>query len=239
MKIKWFSILLVLVLLATSNIVFAQRRSENMMDEDKYLAKTLWSCSDKHFGYYFISYSVPVPLEKSLESMGLSHSLKIGYTYRYKIVDFFDVGAELSYTNRTSRIVKDSMAIFDPANFYNKIKTYQNSLGGSLYLRFNLGKQTYRSLGYFIDLGGYYNYNIWYGTQYVLKSSDLNQSARFRKSDYLDVHDYGAFVRLSKSYISVIVSYSPTDWINEFSNNNLNYSRTPLMVGVQLNLHAK
>ncbi|MDD2634813.1 MAG: hypothetical protein PHW82_04875 [Bacteroidales bacterium] len=239
MNIKWFSILLVLAFLMSSDIVFAQRRSENVLDSDKYLSKTMWSCSDKHFGYYFVSYSVPVPLEKSLENAGLSHSLRLGYTYRYKIVDCFDVGAELSYTNRTSMIVKDSMPIFDPANFYDKIKTYQNSLGGSLYLRFNLGKQDYRDLGYFIDLGGFYNYNIWYGTQYAIKSSNLKQKAKFRNSNYLDVHDYGAFVRLSKSYISLIISYSPTDWISGFSTENIDYNRTPLMVGIQLNLYAK
>ncbi|MDD4216243.1 MAG: hypothetical protein PHZ24_02750 [Bacteroidales bacterium] len=239
MKIKCFPILIIVSFLLTNNTALAQRRSENMMDADKYLSKSLWSCSDKHFGYYFISYSVPVPLEKNIENAGLSHSLKLGYTYRYKIVDFFDIGAELAYTNRTSRIVKDSMHIFDPANFYDKIKTYQNSLGGSLYLRFNLGKQNHRSLGYFIDLGGFYNYNLWYGIQYVLKNSNIKQSARFKNSDYLDVQDYGAFVRLSKSYISIIVSYTPTDWINGFSSNNINYSRTPLMVGIQLNLYAK
>ncbi len=238
MKIKLFTILIVSVLI-TNNTALAQRRSEQVLDPDKYLSKSLWSCSDKHFGYYFMSYSVPVPLEKSLENAGLSHSLKLGYTYRYKIVNFFDIGAELSYTNRTSRIAEDSMPIFDPASFYNKIKTYQNSLGGSIYLRFNLGKQNHRSLGYFIDIGGFYNYNLWYGTQYALKSSDLKQKAKFKNSDYLDVHDYGGFVRLSKSYISFIVSYTPTDWINGFPNENTSYSRTPLMVGVQLNLYAK
>lgn len=239
MKKNILQIILMCFFILITSIANAQHPSETLVEKDKYGSETLWSCADKHFGYYFISYSLPIPIEKSIESNGLSHSLKFGYTYRYKLADFFDIGAELSYTNRTSRIADDSMLIFDPANFYSSIKTYQNSFGTSLYFRFNLGKQTYRNLGYFIDLGGFYNYNLWKGIEYKLNSTELDQTARFKNSDYLNSYDYGGFIRFSFSNIAIIVSYTPTKWITNFTNQNLEYTRSPLMLGIQMNLYAK
>lgn len=239
MKTKILQIILMCFFILITSLANAQHPSETIFEKDKYGSETLWSCADKHFGYYFISYSLPIPIEKTIESIGLSHSLKFGYTYRYKLADFFDIGAEIAYTNRTSGIEKNSMYIFDPSNFYSSIKTYQNSFGASLYFRFNLGKQTYRNLGYFIDLGGFYNYNLWKGIEYKLKSSDLNQTARFRNSDYLNSYDYGGFIRFSYSNISIIASYTPTKWISSYTNLNLEYKRSPLTLGIQMNLYAK
>lgn len=239
MKTKFLQGILAVCLMLMSSFVMAQHPSETVVEKNKYGSETLWSCADKHFGYYFISYSLPIPIEKTIESIGLSHSLKFGYTYRYKLADFFDIGAELSYTNRTSGIADDSMSIFDPANFYSSIKTYQNSFGASLYFRFNLGKQTYRNLGYFIDLGGFYNYNLWKGIEYKLNSKELDQTARFKNSDYLNSYDYGGFIRFSFSNIAIIASYTPTKWISNFTNQNLEYTRSPLMLGIQMNLYAK
>jgi hypothetical protein len=219
--------------------MYGQHPSESVLDPDKYGSETTWSCIDKHFGYYFISYSIPIPIEKSIENAFLSHSFNVGYTYRYKIAKSFDIGTELSYVNRTSSIVSDSIPVFDPGTFYNNVKTYQNALGISVYLRIDLGKADYRNLGWFIDLGGYYNYNIWYGIEYLLKSDNVYQKARFKQSEFLNKSAYGGFFRLSKSNIAFIFSYSMSDWINGFSNEDLSFQRTPFMAGFQFNLYAK
>lgn len=239
MKLKFFSFLVYIILVFAPMFVYCQRPSESVIDKDIYGSETTWSCIDKHFGYYFVSYSMPVPIEKSIENAFLSHSLNVGYTYRYKIAKSFDIGTELSYVNRTSRIVNDSISVFDPGTFYNSVKTYQNSLGISAYMRFNLGDADYRNLGWFIDLGAYYNYNLWYGIQYILKSDNIYQKARFKQSDFINRFDYGGFVKLSKNNIAFVFSYSMSDWINGFSNENLSFQRTPFMAGIQFNLYAK
>jgi hypothetical protein len=86
--------ILILILVLLVNITFSiksfsQHPSENVIDKDKYGSNTLWSCSDKHFGYFFFDYSVPIPIEKGVANELLSHSIKIGYTYKsFKSVNF-------------------------------------------------------------------------------------------------------------------------------------------------------
>ena len=232
-------ILVLLVNITFSIKLFSQHPSENVIDTDKYGSNTLWSCSDKHFGYFFFDYSVPIPIEKGVANELLSHSIKIGYTYRYKIVDLLDFGADISYVNRTSRIGTDSIYLFDPLEYYNNLKTYQNGFGISPYLRFNISGSSYRNLGYFVDLGAFYTHYLWYGLQYKLKDKNIYQKARFKQSDFLSNDDYGAFARFSMNNISLVFTYSLSDWISNYSNEDLSYIRSPFLVGLQINLYAK
>ncbi len=219
--------------------MFAQRHSETVKDKDIYGADTQWSCVDKHFGYYFINYLKPLPISNGLENELLSGSFNFGYTYRYKIVDMVDVGAEIALGNRRSVLKKDSLQNFDPGTFYNKIYTYHNDISGSLYLRVNIAKSTYRNLGAFVDLGGFYSYSLGYGTQYVLKSSDLNQKARFKNPEYLSPVNYGGFIRFGYNNLALYANYSVENWISNFSSQNVDYDRSPIKIGIQLNLYAK
>jgi hypothetical protein len=232
-----FAILTVILFCAIS--VFSQRNSETVKDKDIYGSNTEWSCADKHFGYYYISYSKPLQFENSLEKGVKSGVFVAGYTYRYKIIPMFDLGVELSYANRRSSLNKDSLTNFDPGTFYSKINTYHNSVSGGMYFRINIKGSDYRNLGYFADMGGFYSYSFGFGTQYVLNNSSLFQKARFKQPDYLSPFDYGVFVRAGKNNVAITVSYYLGQWISDFSTENLCYSRTPLMLGLQLNLYAK
>lgn len=232
-----YRLLLLIVLFPFFTV--AQRPSETVKDKDLYGAETEWSCQDKHFGYYFINYSMPMPLIQSIENELKSGIFTAGYTYRYKLIPSVDIGAELSYVNRRSFIDKDSLSSFDPGTFYNNINTYHNSVSGAGFFRFNIGKSSNRNLGWFTDLGGFYNYAFAYGTKYILKSSSLYQKAKFKKPYYLNPYDYGIFLRMGYNNIAVIFTYSFGDWITDFSAENNNYSRSGLLVGIQMNLYAK
>lgn len=230
---------IIFIFILVSAAAYSQRPSESVKDKNIYGSDTEWSCSDKHFGYYFISYSLPMPIEQGLEKEIASHNFNLGYTYRYKVVPMVDVGAELAYANRTSSIQKESISEFDPGTFYNKINTYHNSISSSLYFRFNLAKSDYRHLGLFADIGGDFCYAIGYGTQYILNNSSIYQKARFKKPEYLNPLDYSVFVRAGYNNIALIASYSFGTWIDDFSTGNVDYGRSPLLVGIQMNLYAK
>ena len=228
-----------ILLIYSTLVLVAQRPSEYVIEKDKYGANTNWSCVDKHFGYYSINYSMPIPIINSVENPWNSRSLKFAYTYRYRLLPKFDLGVELSYVNRVSSIVSDSCNVFDPSTLYSTIKTYQNGFGTNLYFRFTLSDNDYRNLGWHIDLGGYYEYYLWRGLEYKLKNKDVYQKLRFKQSDFLSLYDYGAFVRFGKNNISFIASYSFGDWIQGFSAQNLSFERPALLIGIQLNLYAK
>ncbi len=229
----------VFLFLVISLSVFSQHSSEKMIEGDKYTSPTKWSANDKHFGYYFIDYSMPIPIDKSLENEFKSRRLKLGYTYRFRIVSKFDLGVEMAYENRVSAIDNNSVPVFDPATFYSKVKTYQNGASGSMYFRFNIADNDYRNLGWFVDLGGFYSQYLWKGTEYKIEDSDISQKARFKKSEYLSDYNYGGFIRMGKNNICVVVSCDFGSWITGFGPENLSYNRAPLMVGLQMNLYAK
>lgn len=233
--------ILPLIILFFSLSLYGQHPSTNIVDQQKYGSPTKWSCIDKHFGYYFTSFSLSIPIKSGIDNSIRSGNFKLGYTYRYKISKPVDIGLELAYSNRYSGIKKDSTNIFDPTGIYNanKIKTFHNSIEGGLYFRFNLGGSTYRKLGKYIDIGGFYNYAFNYGTLYKIKNNSLKQKTRFKSPNYLSPDNYGVYVRFGWNYMSLICSYDFGNWIDNFSNKNLNFSRSNLMLGIQFNLFAR
>ena len=97
-----------MLMLALTIIANAQRirPSTTVIDKDKYAGPTKWSCIDKHYGYYFLSYAMPIPINKSnMEIEGMSGKFRVGYMYRYKIAKPFDIGVQLNYL-RQSRMRK-------------------------------------------------------------------------------------------------------------------------------------
>ncbi|HNQ67078.1 MAG TPA: hypothetical protein PKN32_01765 [Bacteroidales bacterium] len=222
-----------------SIISLAQRPSETVKDEGFFVSKTDWSCTDKHFGYYYINYSKPMPLNPSIENEFKSGYFSAGYTYRYKIVSALDLGVELSYVNHRSFLDKDSLASFDPGNFYSSINTYHNYASAGAYIRFNVGKSSYRNLGWFTDIGGFYSYAFGYGTRYLLKTNTLFQKVKFKNPDYLNPYDYGFFLRVGYNNLALIFTYTFGEWITDFSPLNKNYVRSGFFAGLQMNLYAK
>ena len=233
-----------LLLLILPIIAIAQHPSTNVIPAEKYKLPTQWSCIDKHFGYYFTNYSVSIPTDNNkIEKGFVSYNFKAGYTYRYKIVDKFDIGTELSYSNKSSYIKKDNISIFKYDDIFindkSKIKTFHNSVEVALFFRFNTGGATYRKLGNFIDIGGFFDYAFNYGLLYKTENKEQKQKTRIKNPDYLDPMNYGAFVRLSTNYIALICSYDFGDWIKKYSSTSLSFSRTPLTIGIQFNLFAR
>lgn len=232
-------IVIAFLLIFFSFSAFAQRPSESVKDKSLYGTDTKWSCADKHFGYYFVNYSKPIPLQKNIENELKSGVFNAGYTYRYKIIKPLDLGLEISYQNRRSMIAKDSMYILDPSTYYNKIHTYHNSLSANAYFRINISGANYRNLGYFIDLGGLFSYSYGYGTSYMMKNKLISEKVRFKKPAYEDPFSYGIFVRAGFNNIALIISWYEDNWITDFSNQKLNFQRSSLLFGVQINLYAK
>ena len=95
------------VTIAIAAIASAQRvrPSTTVIDKDKYCGPTKWSCIDKHYGYYFLSYAMPIPIEKNnIEKEGISGKFRVGYMYRYKIAKPFDIGVQLNYLRQSTGI---------------------------------------------------------------------------------------------------------------------------------------
>lgn len=226
-------------------IIFSQHNSEKVIPQEKYGSHTEWSPQDKHFSYIFLNYATAIPFSKNIENPGKAGNFNLGYSYRYKIVKAFDIGAELNYSLRFSVIKNDNRNIFDSLITFTpqKITTISNGIGAALFCRFNLKYASHRQLGLFIDLGTFYSYSIGNKMVFTDSNSDKNQSYKYRSTiknaGFLEDNGFGPFLRLGYNYISFYCKYDFSNWIINYGESNTDYSRSALLLGLQLNLYRK
>ena len=166
--------------IAMATIASAQhvRPSTTVLDKDKYAGPTKWSCIDKHYGYYFLSYAMPIPIEKNnIEKEGLSGKFRVGYMYRYKIAKPFDIGVQLNYLRQSTGI--------DPTLFgtMSKISVIEHSIECGAFMRFNFGKSDFRHLGWHIDLGADYSYDFAFLNKYISFYDNPSRHSKIKRKD--------------------------------------------------------
>lgn len=220
--------------IAMATIASAQhvRPSTTVLDKEKYAGPTKWSCIDKHYGYYFLSYAMPIPIEKNnIEKEGLSGKFRVGYMYRYKIAKPFDIGVQLNYLRQSTGI--------DPTLFgtMSKISVIEHSIECGAFMRFNFGKSDFRHLGWHIDLGADYSYDFAFLNKYISFYDNPSRHSKIKRKDRIKDakyrHDYGIFMRIGWNYIAFTCEYNFGDW------NAYGYGRSPLMLGLQINMYTR
>jgi hypothetical protein len=239
------------IILIIPTFLFGQREyhSTKVVAPEKYTSPTEWSPKDKHYGYYMAAFSMPIRISNTAEEASKSGYLRLGYTYRYKLVDFMDIGLELAYAKRYSRIDKD---IFYKDTHTSgvimkddKMKTYHNYAEGGIFVRFNLGGATHRALGWHVDFGGTFDYAMGYGVKTKASRQNITQKTKEKRPDYLSPENYGAYLRVGWNYLSVFCSYQFGDWITDYGNKSTSdislkdFNRSPLTLGFQLNLYLR
>lgn len=227
------------IILAVATFATAQRvrPSTTVIDKEKYAGPTQWSCVDKHFGYYFISYAMPIPISENIELEGKSGKFRVGYMYRYKIAKPFDIGLGLNYLRQSTGFIYDSVAMPMPSFKKQTFSKIEHSVECAAFMRFNFGKSDFRHLGWHIDIGASYSYDFASINKtvniYDNKSSHgkIKNKIRDKKAPYR--HDYGIFARIGWNYIALTCEYSFADW------DYCGYERSPLMLGLQINMYTR
>ena len=230
--------LTVAIVLATIASAQRVRPSTTVIDKDKYAGPTKWSCIDKHYGYYFISYSMPIPIEKNnAEIEGRSGKFRAGYMYRYKVAKPFDIGIQLDYLRQSTGLKYEIAGAIWPFYKSQKLSAIDHSIDCGAFMRFNFGKSDFRHLGWHIDIGADYCYHFAKITKTVCiynNSSSYGKSKiKTRDKSGLYRHDYGVFMRVGWNYIALTCEYSFAEW--DFNN----YGRSPLMLGLQINMYTR
>lgn len=218
-------------------IVFAQRPSQNVIKEDKYLSPTEWSCIDNHFGYYYIKLQKSLPYNLSDENYLRSFNFDLGYSYRFTIINLISIGGELAYQRDLSVITEEKFSIFDPSSHYNKISFYSNNIHTGIFFRVNFFGADYRNLGFYLDAGFSTDFAISNGTKYVHESKFIYEKIKFKNPDYLHKNYYGVFLRIGYNNFATIINIKNSDWIKGF--NNTNYKRSILGAAIVFNLYRK
>jgi hypothetical protein len=229
-----FSILLFLIAACTT--IFSQKTkpSTEYLSPEKYKSETIWSCIDKHFGYFIFDYSKPISFNTPNEKILNSGSINLGYLYRYKFFKFFDIGLGLNYSRNNKALNKNVMNHFDPSGYYDKIKIINNNFLSEVFMRITYGEASYNKLGFYLDLGGYFSYTISAGTFYSFENKYIYEKIKFKNPEYLNYIDYGAVLRLGYNKTYLKLSLNTPLWIESF--NGKDFQKSLLNVGFGLNL---
>ena len=227
-------------MLALTIIANAQRirPSTTVIDKDKYAGPTKWSCIDKHYGYYFLSYAMPIPINKSnMEIEGMSGKFRVGYMYRYKIAKPFDIGVQLNYLRQSTGCGKYKVDTIPSMPQMKRLSAIENSIECGAFMRFNFGKSDFRHLGWHIDLGADYSYDFAFLNKYISFYDNPSRHSKIKRKDRIKDakyrHDYGIFMRIGWNYIAFTCEYNFGDW------NAYGYGRSPLMLGLQINMYTR
>lgn len=228
----------VMITLATIANAQRVRPSTTVIDKEKYAGPTKWSCIDKHYGYYFLSYAMPIPIEKSNKEIeGRSGKFRVGYIYRYKLAKPFDVGVQLNYLRQSTGMDYEIIGAIWPFYKSQKFSTIDHSVECGAFMRFNFGKSDFRHLGWHIDVGADYCYRFAKIIKTVcIYNNNLahgKSKIKTREKDGLYRHDYGVFMRIGWNYIAFTCEYNFGYW--DFNN----YRRSPLMFGLQINMYTR
>ena len=234
-------LVIIAMLLAVATFATAQRvrPSTTVIDKEKYAGPTKWSCIDKHYGYYFLSYAMPIPINKSNKEIeGMSGKFRVGYMYRYKVAKPFDIGVQLNYLRQSTGCGKYKVDTIPSMPQMKKLSVIENSIECGAFMRFNFGKSDFRHLGWHIDLGANYSYDFTKTTKLVNKfttyttgKTHVRQKTKIRDSNVYR-HDFGIFMRIGWNYIALTCEYS-------FDGNAIIARRSPLMLGLQINMYTR
>ncbi len=131
----------------------------------------------RHFTHLCIGYEFYIPESKKNEVpiiAGMSTAFSVGVRYKYKISNFFAIGAGLNYTNDIFTIKQDNNKIFPNTVTHKREKLRLNNLCSNAFMRFNFGKRG-NIVGRFIDLGAYFSWI--FNAKLVYKDNIKNQKA--------------------------------------------------------------
>lgn len=226
----------VLIFIFTYTIIFAQKTkpSTEYLSPEKYKSETIWSCIDKHFGYFIFDYSKPVGFSTPNEKIINSGTLNLGYLYRYKFLKFFDIGLGLNYSRNNKALNTNVMNHFDPSGHYDKIRIINNNFLPEVFTRFTFGGASYNKLGMYLDLGGYFSYTFSAATVYLFENKYILEKVKFKNPEYLNYFDYGAILRFGYNKTYIKFSLNTPLWIDSF--NGKDFQKSVFNVGLGLNL---
>ncbi len=198
----------------------------------------------RHFTHLAIGLGFYIPDEdaKQIDCVyGASTSFSVGYRYKYKITNFFAIGATLSYTNDIFSIQQNSQKQFPNKILHKREKLRFNSLGPGVFMRFNIGKRG-NVIGRFLDLGTYYNWVFIAKHVYRDRLSNNNllaqgagkQKVVLSDLDYIKRFHYGIKCRVGINRFVINASYRLSELLNE-KYKPLFLPR--LNIGIEIGLH--
>lgn len=201
----------------------------------------------RHFNHLFIGFALYVPENVSNEietKPGSTTTLAVGWRYKFKLTNWFAIGAGINYTNDVFNLTQNENKQVPNNIIHEREKLRLNNLGPDFYLRFNFGKRG-NVVGRFLDLGGYANW-IFRAKDMYLDELDKTmppykagkQRVILSDLDYIEPFHFGVRGRLGLNRFVLTASYRMTDILTqEYKDEVGDFFLPRLNVGLEIGLH--
>ncbi len=198
--------------------------------------ETAWGPNEQHFGYWFVSYGLPVPIttDNNLKT-AISGHLNFGYAYKHKLLSFVDIGAELSYSNYFYALDEPSRDALAPNKDWDKIRSKQNGMKANIFFRFYMSPRRGNYLGTYLDLGFYADYHMSSGWMYKLKDDFIKEKVSLKQNEDFETLTYGPSLAFGRDQFNFFAQYNITSVLTSKST----FPEMPAFVcGLKINMYS-
>ena len=240
------NVILLTILFCASQFMLAQDTQQEHKDEfndEEVIAKSIdRHPNSKHFSHLYVGYGFVLGEQSKKGSdiiYGKSHSFDLGWLYKYKISERFNIGVDVYYNYQVFHLKQDSSKTL-PNNFlHHKEKLIVNQMNGDAFLRIRL-KRSPMLMGKFIDLGAYGGYVVNAKMIVVDKLQTVNAYGSketetiHNKLNFIEPLQYGAFARFGLGHFVFTFRYRLTDLFKK----SYNFTEMPVYnVGIRFGFH--
>ncbi len=238
---KKFLILSILLIIGTT--MYSQKVLL-MEDLDADTITKKWGKNLKHYGHLYMGLGFSASAaEKGAEVIyGASSNFDFGYRYKYKICNYYSIGADLNINTHIYRLKQDEETKIVPDNVeHDKERIQTTGLKLELYQRFNFGKRG-NHIGNYFDIGAYGSYFL--STQHYTMDKNPGWNPDIGKIetvssnlDYMEDFEYGLTTRLGFGRWVFFGKYRMSDLFVNTDNLQTPYPELPaLNVGFEISL---
>jgi hypothetical protein len=236
--------ILLSIFLFSGIISYSQRvLLEETVDSDTIEAK--WGQNLRHFGHLYMGLGFAASgAEKGAEVMyGNSGNFDFGYRYKFKVCNYYALGADLSYTTHWYRLKQDEDTKILPDSVeHDKERFDIGAFRLEIYQRFNFGKRG-NHIGNYIDIGAYGSYFM-YTRHYTMDKDPDWMIPEVKKleetetgPEYMENMEYGVSVRAGNGRWVVFGKYRLSDLFKTTNNYPEKYPELPaLQIGFEVGL---
>ena len=237
------SLKFLLFFLLIGNFVFGQ--TEDTTKTEKH-HKPVFGPNSMHYAHAYFNFLFATPPKEGNDAdiyYGKSHSISYGVRYRFKIADFFAVGAGINYTYYVWHFKQNETKRIPTSTIYDKEKLEINSLGADIFLRFNFGKR-HNSVGNFVDFGLSGDWDFYDLRQFSNFVNNTNPDGYSTstginsKLNYLSKINYGPELRLGYGNVVFFGKYRLSDLFTQDYKAIVSTTELPrLMIGLEIGFH--
>ncbi len=202
--------------------------------------------NETHYVHAYFNFLFATPPDEGNDAdiyYGKSHSVSYGIRYRFKIADFFAVGAGINYTYYAWHFKQNETKQIPTSTIYDKEKIKINALGADVFLRFNFGKR-HNSVGNYADLGVYGDWDFYDSRQYTdfVNITDPDgystNTGINSKLNYLSKINYGPELRLARGKVVLFGKYRLSDLFTQEYKTAVSSTELPrLTIGLEIGFH--